>query len=193
MSFNKKKLIGLTGSTLFATAGLAQAGANAVANENSFAYTPSGGVSFGEQQLVTAEFGLAFDSKYMLYGVVDGKDPVVTPSAQVTFFDWLYFGSAAIFDVTRGNTQRVRSYMDTHPGSGRPLDHGGLMDTVFKGEFEWAVADCVSLKAYVAYYDFLLDANMRDGARSHNAAWGRGSHYNRSWNVVSGLALSVTF
>lgn len=48
------------------------------ADEHTFAYTPGEGVSFGGQQLVTAEFELAFDSKYMLYGVVDGKDPVVT-------------------------------------------------------------------------------------------------------------------
>ena len=56
--------------------------------------------------IVSAEFGLQFDSKYMTYGVVDGKDPILTPSAQITFFDWLYFDVESIFDVTKGNGKR---------------------------------------------------------------------------------------
>ena len=59
-----------------------------------------------ETPVVSAEFGLQFDSKYMTYGVVDGKDPIVTPSAQLTFFDWAYVGVEAIFDVTKGNGKR---------------------------------------------------------------------------------------
>ena len=59
-----------------------------------------------EAPIVSAEFGLQFDSKYMTYGVVDGKDPILTPSAQITFFDWLYFGVESIFDVTKGNGKR---------------------------------------------------------------------------------------
>ena len=55
---------------------------------------------------VSAEFGLAFDSKYMTYGVIDGKDPIVTPSAEISFFDTLYFGVESIFDVTKGNGKR---------------------------------------------------------------------------------------
>ena len=74
--------------------------------EDGFSYTPGEGVSFGDLQIVTAEFGLAFDSKYMTYGVMDGKDPIVTPSATVTFFDWVYFGVSAIYDVTKGNGKR---------------------------------------------------------------------------------------
>ncbi len=59
-----------------------------------------------ETPVVSAEFGLQFDSKYMTYGVVDGKDPIVTPSAQLTFFDWAYVGVESIFDVTKGNGKR---------------------------------------------------------------------------------------
>ena len=59
-----------------------------------------------ETPIVSAEFGLQFDSKYMTYGVVDGKDPIITPSAQLTFFDWAYAGVEAIFDVTKGNGKR---------------------------------------------------------------------------------------
>ena len=61
---------------------------------------------FEETPIVSAEFGLSFDSKYMTYGVVDGKDPIVTPSAQITFFDWVYGGVEAIYDVTKGNGKR---------------------------------------------------------------------------------------
>ena len=283
-------------------------------------YTPGEGVSFGELQIVTAEFGLAFDSKYMTYGVMDGKDPIVTPSATVTFFDWVYFGVSAIYDVTKGNgkrggygrragewttldntvgiahdfdlceslgalsvdfnyiyecirrykyhnssgadkdmgdtqylnlelslndlwfeptlwierdlmaddgtyvnfevghkftivgddedtvltfrpsvgqgfgnTQRARGYFNTHPGSDEPLDHAGLMDTSVKGELEWTITEWLSLSAYIAYYDYWFDSNMRDGARSHTAAWGDADRYRYSWNVVTGLALTATF
>ena len=55
---------------------------------------------------VSAEFGLSFDSKYMTYGVIDGKDPIVTPSAEISFFDTLYLGVESIFDVTKGNGKR---------------------------------------------------------------------------------------
>ncbi len=288
--------------------------------EDGFSYTPGEGVSFGDLQIVTAEFGLAFDSKYMTYGVMDGKDPIVTPSATVTFFDWVYFGVSAIYDVTKGNgkrggygrragewttldntvgiahdfdlceslgalsvdfnyiyeylrrykyhnssgadkdmgdtqylnlelslgdlwfeptlaierdlmaddgtyvnfeightftligdeedtvltfrpaigqgfgnTQRVRGYFTKRPGSEEPLDHGGVMDTTIKGEFEWTITDWLSLSAYVAYYDYWFDSTMRDGARSHNAAWGDGDRFRDSWNVVGGVALTATF
>ena len=288
--------------------------------KDGFSFTPGEGVSFGDLQIVTAEFGLAFDSKYMTYGVMDGKDPIITPSAQIKFFDWVYFGVESIFDVTKGNgkrggygrragewttldnivgiahdfdlceslgalsvdfnyiyeylrryryhnssgedkdmsdtqylnlelslgdlwfeptlaierdlmadngtyvnfevghtftligddedptltfrpsigqgfgnTQRARGYFYTHPDSEEPLDHGGLMDTSIKGEFELPITDWLSITAYVAYYDYLFDANMRDGARSHNAAWGDADRYRYSWNVVGGIAITATF
>ena len=59
-----------------------------------------------EESFVSGEFGLSFDSKYMTYGVIDGKDPIVTPSARLTFFDWGYGGVEAIFDVTKTNGRR---------------------------------------------------------------------------------------
>ena len=59
-----------------------------------------------ETPIVSAEFGLQLDSKYMTYGVIDGKDPILTPSAQLTFFDWAYVGVESIFDLTKGNGKR---------------------------------------------------------------------------------------
>lgn len=61
----------------------------------------------GLSDFVSVEAGVAFDSHYMTYGVMDGKDPIVTPEAQIKFFDWAYFGVSAIYDVTRGNGKRA--------------------------------------------------------------------------------------
>ncbi len=58
---------------------------------------------FSLSDYVAVEAGVALDSRYMSYGVIDGKDPIVTPSAQITLFDYVYFGVSAIFDVTKGN------------------------------------------------------------------------------------------
>ena len=57
-------------------------------------------------KLVAAEFGLNFHSRYMTYGMIDGKDPIIVPGAKVTFLDWVYFGVESIFDVTKGNGKR---------------------------------------------------------------------------------------
>ena len=262
---------------------------------------------------VSAEFGLAFDSKYMTYGVIDGKDPIVTPSAEISFFDTLYFGVESIFDVTKGNgkrgsygnragqwttldaivglrhdfdlgetlgalsvdanyiyeyirrdgnwvahdgdkmgdtqyvnlelslgdlwleptlaierdlmadngtyvnfelghtfaltddfslrpavgqgfgnTQRAKGYFNK--ADGEPLDHGGLMDTSLSLTAELTLCDNLTLSGYVAYYDYLFDGTMRDGARQHNAdARGRETEGADSANFVGGLALTASF
>ena len=85
-----------------------------------WAYTPGEGVSFNEQPIVSAEASLSFDSKYLSYGFVDNKDPILTPAAEITFFDWVTFGVNAIFDVTKygrraGYTNRQFQYTELHP------------------------------------------------------------------------------
>ena len=258
-----------------------------------------------ETSIVSAEFGLQLDSKYMTYGVVDGKDPILTPSAQLTFFDWAYVGVESIFDLTKGNGKRgdygnragkwttldmtvglahefdlgdtlgalsvdvnyIYEYLrrhhsdmgdtqyvnlelslgdlwleptlgierdlmadegtyvnlevghafaligddedptltfkpsigqgfgDKHRTRGYELadDHGGLMDTTIKGEFEWAVCDHVALTAYIAYSDYWFDSKLRDGARAYNGAWGHGDKYADSWNFYGGVGVTVSF
>ncbi len=256
-----------------------------------------------ETPIVSAEFGLQLDSKYMTYGVVDGKDPILTPSAQLTFFDWAYVGVESIFDLTKGNGKRgdygnragkwttldmivglahefdlgetlgtlsvdvnyIYEYLRRHhsdmgdtqyvnlelslgdlwleptlgierdlmaddgtyvnleightfalvgddedptltfrPSIGQGLgdkhrtrgyeladDHGGLMDTTIKGEFEWAVCDHVALTAYIAYSDYWFDSKLRDGARAYNGAWG--SSCDHSWTFYGGVGVTVSF
>ena len=268
---------------------------------------------FSLSDYVAVEAGVALDSRYMSYGVIDGKDPIVTPSAQVTLFDYVYFGVSAIYDVTKangkrggygnragqwttldatvgvahdfelceslgalsvdfnyiyeylrryhsdmgdtqylnlefslgdlwleptlaierdlmaddgtyvnfsighefsiidganeddlpvlafrpsigqgiGNSQRAAGYFVKRKGSEEALDHGGLMDTTIMGELTWNICENISLTGYVAYSDYLLDGNMRDGARAHNADWGGAC--DRSWNVYGGVALGVSF
>ncbi|MGN0847587.1 MAG: hypothetical protein ACI4RA_09420 [Kiritimatiellia bacterium] len=98
------------------------------------------GVTFAEAAVVSAEFGPTFDSKFMSYGLVDNKDPIVTPSAAVTFFDWVTFGIAALFDVTKygrkaGYSNRAGRYMELDSGVSlshafSPEDCGLLPTTV---------------------------------------------------------------
>lgn len=55
----------------------------------------------GETSLpVSVGASLAFDSKFMSYGLVDNNDPILTPAAEITFADTLTFGVSAIFDTT---------------------------------------------------------------------------------------------
>ena len=77
-----------------------EAKTEAAETPETLAWAPGEGISFGEQPIMSTEVGLAFDSKFMSYGLVDNKDPIITPSAAVTFFDWLTFEVAALFDTT---------------------------------------------------------------------------------------------
>ena len=251
---------------------------------------------------VSAEFSLSFDSKYMTYGVIDGKDPILTPGAKLTLADWVYFGIEEIFDINKSNgkwggygnrawryttldaiggvahafdigetlgsleldvnyiyeyiqryhgsmddTQYVNAsvglpdlwlepclsyerdimadegtYLNFEVGHTFPLvkdgednvltfrpaigqgfgdkhrtrgydlasDHGGVMDTCIKGEFEWAICEHLSLSAYVAYYDYWFDSTLREGARDYNDAAG---DTHDSYNFVGGLAITAGF
>ncbi len=321
---NSKRMIAAFCAAGLACGALAEEAkpAPAEAEESSeLSWAPGDGVTYGETSVIKTEVGVAFDSRYMTYGVIDGKDPIVTPSATMTFFDWFYVGISSIFDVTKGNgkrggygnragkyttidstvglahefdlgdnigtfgfdfnyiyeyihrysylnddgerekgmddtqyfnleltlgghwieptlwierdlmaddgtyvnlslahefplidgkgedddpilaftpsigqglgnTQRARGYF-WHKWTEEPLDHGGLMDTTIKGELAWNFAPGLSLTGYIAYSDYWLDSNMREGAREHNAAWGHGC--NHSWNFYGGLALTATF
>lgn len=102
-SFVAAAIIALTGS-LYAEN--AECKCARCGESSGWSYAPGEGVTFGETPVVSAEFSLGFDSRYMTYGVIDGKDPIIVPGASITFFDWVYFGVEAIYDVTKGNGKR---------------------------------------------------------------------------------------
>ncbi len=88
-----------------------------------------------ESSPVSAEFALGFDSKYLSYGMVDNNDPILTPSAGLTFFDWFTLEIEAIFDTTRyghkaGYTNRQFQYNELHPGA--EIGHSFSSE-----DFEW--------------------------------------------------------
>ena len=100
-----------------------------------WAYNPGEGVSFNETPIVSAEASLTFDSKYLSYGFVDNKDPILTPAGEITFFDWVTFGVNAIFDVTKygrraGYTNRQFKYTELQPTA--TLGHSFSSE-----DFEW--------------------------------------------------------
>ena len=83
-------------------------------------WAPGEGISYNETPIVSGEASLSFDSKYISYGFVDNKDPILTPAGEITFLDWLTFGVSAIFDTTKyghraGYTSRQFQYTELHP------------------------------------------------------------------------------
>ena len=289
-----------------------------------WAWAMGEGVTFDEKPIVSCEASLAFDSKYLSYGFVDNKDPILTPEGSITFFDWVTFGVNAIFDTTTygrraGYTSRQFQYTELHPTvtighsfspedfewlpttidiavgydyeyhpnsknkgglneyengwdksiaedtqfwtveiglpdlwieptflyerdvmrddgtylnleightfgllgdeeeeddtltlrpsiaqgfgnaqrvkayaakeDGEPLNHAGLMDTLFKLELGWNICDGVSLTAYAGYSDFLFDRKIRDASRRYEAL----GKWDESWNFIAGAAVTFSF
>ena len=265
-------------------------------------FTPGEGISYNETPIFTAEAAVEFHSRYMSYGVVDGKDPIVKPTFCGTFADWVFVGADFICDTTKGNGKgfgygnragkysaidsyvglahefelgetlgalsaevgylyeyATRTYEDgsnwdmqylylglslgdlpfeptfylerelmfddgtyanfeightidlgvicdglsVRPsiaqgvGNGRRAlgyfgeSHAGLMDTCVKLEFEYEFSEWCTFGAYAAYYDYLLDGNMRDMAREYNSVWG--SECDRSYSFVGGISVKLTF
>ena len=95
--------------------------ANKDAESSGLNWAMGEGVTFNETPIVAAEVGLAFDSKFMSYGLVDNNDPILTPSAALTFFDWVTFSVESIFDTSRygekaGYGNRAFKYQELDPG-----------------------------------------------------------------------------
>lgn len=81
------------------------------------------GVTFDEMPIVSTEVGLAFDSKFLSYGLVDNNDPILTPSASMTWADTVTFGVSSIFDISRygrkaGYGNRAWRYQELDPSAG---------------------------------------------------------------------------
>lgn len=104
-------------------------------------YEAGSGISYGETPIVTAEFGLAFDSKFLSYGLVDNNEPILTPSASITFLDWLTFNVESIFDMTpygrKENSDGEEAYCN-RAGKYQELDPGVSIGHSFSpDDYEW--------------------------------------------------------
>ena len=124
---------------------------------------------------VSIEAGVSIDSKYLSYGLVDNNDPILTPSACITLFDWLFVGVDAIFDVTpygrkvidgeRVYTNRGGKYQELDPYVGiahafSPEDWEYLPTTI---EFS---------------LDYCYEYHPKSMGRSHaDVAWGEPSQF----------------
>ena len=91
------------------------------------------GVTFDEKPIVSSEIALAFDSKFLSYGLVDNNDPILTPSASMTFLDTLNISVSSIFDISRygraaGYGDRGWRYQELDPGAG--LSHAFTPDEI---------------------------------------------------------------
>ena len=130
-----------TGKALAVAAGVILTSSFAIADAGEgegFSFTPGEGISYGEQQIVSAEVGVGFDSKYMTYGVIDGKDPIAKLSGKLTFFDWLYVALDAQYDLTKTNGRRggygnragKYTLLDTSIGIAHEFDLGEKIGTL---------------------------------------------------------------
>ena len=103
-----------------------------------------------EEPLVSAEFGLGLDSRYMTYGVIDGKDPIVRANGYLTFADWLYIGGEMLFDTTKcgrkyspyewGNRAGKYTILDSIVGLAHDFDCGetlGALSVDFNYIYEY--------------------------------------------------------
>ncbi len=128
-----------------ALVGSVYAADDAAAKENETApqgwnYKPGEGLSYNETPIVTAEVGLAFDSKFLSYGLVDNNEPILTPSASITFLDWITFNVESIFDVSAYGRKKVdgEDLYANRAGKYQELDPGVSLGHAFSPEdYEW--------------------------------------------------------
>ena len=141
------------------------------------AQAPEGVVEEGES-VVSAEASLKFDSKYLSYGFVDNRDPILTPGAEISFFDALTVGVEAIFDTTKygrkaGYGNRGGKYSELHPylevsHSFTPEDFEDLPTTI-DVSLNWM-------------YEYHPEFKARHG--HHDRTWDDNTHF---WTLEVGL------
>lgn len=81
-----------------------------------------------------------------------------------------------------GNSDRNEAY------SG--VDRTGLMDTMFRLTVEWSPYPWLKISPYAAYYEYLFDRHLRDGARTIGYGADRKTE---SWNFIGGVRFSLSF
>lgn len=118
-----------------------------------------------ESHVICGSASLAFDSKYLSYGFVDNRDPILTPSAEVMLFDWLTVGVEAIFDTTKygrkaGYGNRGGKYTELHP-------YMGVSHAFSAEDFEWLPTTVEIGLQYL--YEYHPGAKARHGERDPGA------------------------
>ncbi|MBP5320369.1 MAG: hypothetical protein J6334_05225 [Kiritimatiellae bacterium] len=110
-------------------------GAFAEEEKVGYVWAPGEGLSYNGTPLVATEVGLAFDSKFLSYGLVDNDDPILTPSAKMTFGDWVEIGAEALFDMTQYGK---KAGYGNRAGRCIEFDPGIALVHAFDGDdFEW--------------------------------------------------------
>jgi len=167
-----------------AVCGAAFAAEEEKTESSGWAYTPGEGVSFDETPVVSGEVSLSFDSKYLSYGFVDNKDPILTPAGSLTFFDWITIGANAIFDVTKygrraGYTNRQFEYTEFHPTI--TLGHSFSPD-----DFEWLPT---TIEIAIGYdYEYHPNSKNKGGLNEYENGWDTSiAEDTQFWTVEIGL------
>ena len=75
-----------------------------------------------EESVVSAEAYFGVDSRYITYGLTDGKDPIARVNGYLSFFDWVYVGGEMLFDLTKGNGKRTPYEYGNRAGKLMTLD-----------------------------------------------------------------------
>ena len=66
----------------------------------------------------------------------------------------------------------------------------GLMDTMIRLTLEWHPFPWLTISPYAAYYEFLFNQDIRDGARLISYS---GRRTNESWNFIGGVQCVMNF
>ena len=64
------------------------------------------------------------------------------------------------------------------------------MDTMLRLALEWSPCPWLRISPYVAYYEYLFDRHLRDGAR--RISYG-GDPETASWSFLGGVKLAIAF
>lgn len=70
------------------------------------------------------------------------------------------------------------------------VSRSGLMDTMLRLALEWSPCPWLRISPYVAYYEYLFDRHLRDGAR--RISYG-GDPETASWSFLGGVKLVIAF
>jgi hypothetical protein len=123
-----------------------------------WAYELGDGLSYGTASVLSVEVGTQVDSRYITYGVIDGRDPIYRLNATATFCDWFYLGVMSIHDITKSNGK----YGGYGPRTGR----ASTIDSMVGIAHEWELSEQIGTLSVDFCYIYEYFRRYRDeGAR----------------------------